>query len=146
MIRLSLVLPVKTYICLFDISTHMLCMLAHRGLSQPSIACACRDCERLVRSKLLARKLGYHPPRAQPSPGSSSNGSSRGAGHGADHQIEDLMLAAVLTSPEGLGSWQQRAAVEALIDQHLDQLVRNTGGGTWHVAAGHWWVSRDGVC
>jgi hypothetical protein len=100
-----------------------------------------------VRSKLLARKLGYYPQHAQHSPGSSSNG-SRGAGRDAEHQIEDLMLAAVLTAPEGLGSWQQRAAVEALIDQHLDQLVRNKGvaSGIWHLAAGQGPVGSDGVC
>jgi hypothetical protein len=100
----------------------------------------CRDCERLVRSKLLARKLGYHPQHAQHSTGSSG----RGAGHDAEHQIEDLMLAAVLTAPEGLGSWQQRAAVEALIDQHLDQLV-GARDGSWHQAAGQGWGGIGGV-
>lgn len=84
------------------------------------VSCGRRDCERLVRSKLLARKLGYHPAHQQQGPGgNSSNGPQRES----DHQIEEMMLAAVMTAPEGLGSWQHRAAVEALIDQNLDQLV-----------------------
>lgn len=94
------------------------------GLSAARVCVSCwlcRDCERLVRSKLLARKLGYHPShKQQQGPGSSSSNGSKPA---PDHQIEELMLAAVMTSPEGLGSWQQRAAVEALIDEQLGRVV-----------------------
>jgi hypothetical protein len=76
-----------------------------------------------VRSKLLARKLGYHPSQQQQQGHGSSSSSSNGSKPGRDHQIEELMLAAVMTAPEGLGSWQQRAAVEALIDEQLDKVV-----------------------
>eukprot|EP00775_Hariotina_reticulata_P001348 gene1348-biopygen2642 len=93
------------------------------------------DCERLVRTKLLARKLGYGPNR-----NSSSSGDSRGSGSNSSRSTEAgsqqqqqqhvsadisaLLSAAVLSSPGGLSSHQHRAAVEGLIDQHLDQLVR----------------------
>jgi hypothetical protein len=81
----------------------------------------------LVRSKLLARKLGYAPQPHKAADG--SNGSTRSARE-RDSQIEEMMLAAVMTAPEGLGSWQHRAAVEALIEQQLSELVRRWGGGT----------------
>lgn len=100
----------------------LLCLIGH--ISCAYVLYCCRDCERLVRSKLLARKLGYHPSHKQ---GDSSNGSS---GRGSESMIEEMMLTAVMTAPEGLSSWQHRAAVEALIDQQLDLLVRHTGTTT----------------
>jgi hypothetical protein len=79
----------------------------------------------MVRSKLLARKLGY-PPSQRPAADSSGSSSSSGrsAKAEAEAHIEDLMLTAVMTAPEGLSSWQHRAAMEALIDQQLNELVR----------------------
>jgi len=96
----------------------------HASCANMCVLCCSRDCERLVRSKLLARKLGYHPSHKQ---ADSSHGSS---GRGSGSMIEEMMLTAVMTAPEGLSSWQHRAAVEALIDQQLDLLVRNTGTDT----------------
>jgi hypothetical protein len=83
----------------------------------------------MVRSKLLARKLGYPPSQRPPADssgnGSSSSSSGRSAKAEAEAAIEDLMLTAVMTAPEGLSSWQHRAAMEALIDQQLNELVSN---------------------
>lgn len=91
-----------------------------------------RECERMVRSKLLARKLGYPPSQRPPADssgnGSSSSSSGRSAKAEAEAAIEDLMLTAVMTAPEGLSSWQHRAAMEALIDQQLNELLPPGGG------------------
>lgn len=94
-----------------------------------------RDCERLVRSKLLARKLGYMPARS--SAASSSSGSGSGTSAGQQQSLQpsiadiDKLLSAAVLSGGGLSSRQHHEAVEALIDKELDNLLP-AGGGAFH--------------
>lgn len=94
-----------------------------------------REVERLARAKLLQYKLGLYRTATttatvqlagahaqQPhQPHSGSNGSTD---VGSRSDIAALLRAAALSSPGGLASAQHRAAVEAMVTQTLEQLVR----------------------
>jgi hypothetical protein len=90
-------------------------------------AAAVRDCERLVRTKLLSRKLGFGPARtaaAAAAANQSSNGSSsEGQQQRQQSDVASLLSSAVLSSPGGLSSPAHRAEIDALIEQHLNDLV-----------------------
>jgi hypothetical protein len=78
-----------------------------------------RDCERLVRTKLLSRKLGFGPARTAAA--KQSSGDSQQQQHQTD--VAALLSATVLSSPGGLSSPAHRAEIDALIEQHLNDLV-----------------------
>ncbi|KAF6266542.1 hypothetical protein COO60DRAFT_2821 [Scenedesmus sp. NREL 46B-D3] len=86
-----------------------------------------RDCDRLVRTKLLSRKLGFGPARtAAAKLSSSSSADSQQPRHQAD--VAALLSATVLSSSGGLSSPARRAEIDALIEQHLDDLLPPGGG------------------
>jgi hypothetical protein len=88
--------------------------------ARAAAACASgRDCERLVRTKLLSRKLGFGPARTAAAQQSISDGQQQR--HQTD--VAALLSATVLSSPGGLSSPAHRAEIDALIEQHLDNLV-----------------------
>lgn len=87
-----------------------------------------RDAERLVRTKLLARKLGYTHANAKLGTPSSSRSSITNA-ELTSANIGDLLTAAALTTPGGLNSCQYKAALDALIDKELEKQVSSRGLG-----------------
>ncbi|WIA09168.1 hypothetical protein OEZ85_008579 [Tetradesmus obliquus] len=82
-----------------------------------------RDCERLVRTKLLSRKLGFGPARTAAASQSSSSSSGDGVQQRHQPDVAALLSATVLSSPGGLSSPAHRAEIDKLIEQHLDDLL-----------------------
>jgi hypothetical protein len=80
-----------------------------------------------VRTKLLSRKLGFGPARTAAANQSSSSSSDGRQQQRHQPDVAALLSATVLSSPGGLSSPAHRAEIDALIEQHLDDLVR----GSW---------------
>lgn len=86
----------------------------------------CRDIQLLVRTKLLARKLGYTQANAKlGKTGTSSDGGCGSFGEVATADIAGLLTTAVLNTPGGLNSCQYKAAIDALVDKELERQVRS---------------------
>jgi hypothetical protein len=88
-----------------------------------------RDVGRLVRTKLLARKLGYTEGSANLDQTASISDSSP-SGEVSPPDIAALLTSAVLNTPTGLNSCQYKAAMDALVDKELNRLLP-PGGGVW---------------
>eukprot|EP00879_Flechtneria_rotunda_P001232 GHRR01001379.1.p1 GENE.GHRR01001379.1~~GHRR01001379.1.p1 ORF type:complete len:389 (+),score=122.95 GHRR01001379.1:223-1389(+) len=99
-----------------------------------------RDCKRLIRTKLLARKLGYIPQPYVPTVHGGSRSNSKAAQQSAlqgqqqlkeqidkSNHLLSILRAAALYAPGGLYSAQHRDALDALIDAQLDKLLPANG-------------------